>query len=179
MFFDRMDVKGIYYVTNILGDMDDFLEGLTVEDWKNMTAAEWECFLDSTEIEDLVEFIHEMHVVDRKIVYDMFKFMPHEMLEDFKEAPELSHEFSKSELETIGHAVDENVSKKESFMDDEDMEFEFEFERPHNKRGHKNRKNKGRHNGKQGKKEGEHKRGHGPENKTHHNKKDKKNGRKH
>lgn len=177
MFFDRMDVKGIYYVSNILGDMDDFLEGLTVEDWKNMTAAEWECFLDSTEIEDLVEFIHEMHAVDRKIVYDMFKFMPHEMLEDFREAPELSHEFSKSELETIGHAVDENVSKKESFMDDDDME--FEFERPQHKRDHKNRKNKNKHNGKHEKREGEHKRGHGPKNNPNHNKKDKKNGRKH
>ena len=90
MFFDRMDTNGILYVSEQLGDMDDFLEGLTVEDWKNMTVSEWECFLMSEDIEDLVEFIHEMHVVDHKIVFDMFKFMPHEMLEDLKNAPELA-----------------------------------------------------------------------------------------
>ena len=158
IFFDRMDVKGINYTTQFLGDMDDFLEGLTVEDWKNMTGAEWEAFLMSTDIAELVEFIHEMHQVDRKIVYDMFKFMPHEMLEDFREAPELSHEFSKSELETIGHAVDQNVSKKDSFMDEE-------FERlDKNMRRHKDRRG------------GNHGKGHGPKDQSHH--KNKKGGKK-
>jgi len=146
-FFDKMDVKGINFVAAKLGDMDDFLEGLTIEDWKNMTPAEWECFLMSTEIDELVEFIHEMHTVDRKIVYDMFKFMPHDMLEDFRNAPELSSQFSKVELETIGHAVEQNVSKKESLLDEE-----FEQPKP-NKRHHKNRRNhRGKKNGKKGKK---------------------------
>lgn len=118
-FFDRMDVKGINFVSKQLGDMDDFLEGLTVEDWKNMTDAEWEAFLMNTEIEDLVEFIHEMHQVDRKIVYDMFKVMPREMLEDFRDTPELAFEFNESELETIKRAVDQNKSNKNSFYDDQ------------------------------------------------------------
>jgi len=153
-FFDKMDTKGIWYVSEILGDMDDFLEGLTVEDWKNMTAAEWECFLAATEIEDLVEFIHEMAKVDLKIVYDMFKFMPLEMLSDFKEAPELSYEFSPLELETMGHAVDVNVYKTEEPLF-EDAE---EFERPHHKKDHRNRKNKRHHQGKRDERQG-----HGPE----------------
>lgn len=112
MFFDRMDSKGIAYVSNVIGDMDDFLEGLTVEDWKNLTPAEWEAFLDATEIEDLIDFIHEMHEIDRKIVYDMFKFMPKHMIRDLKEAPELSLEFSDAELETIHKGMDQNEWKK-------------------------------------------------------------------
>lgn len=168
MFFDRMDTKGIMHVSKILGDMDEFLEGLTVEDWKNLTAAEWECFLISTEIDEIVEFIHEMHAVDRKIVYDMFKSMPHEMLEDFREAPELSQEFSKIELETISHAVEQNISMKDSLLDDDEME----FERPQHERNHKN--GRGRHGGR-GDRDGhgagkrnhngkrENREGHGPE----------------
>ena len=148
IFFDRMDVKGINFVAKQLGDMDDFLEGLTVEDWKSMTAAEWECFLMSSEIDDLIEFVHEMHKVDRKIVYDMFKFMPADMLEDFREAPELSHEFNRDEMETIGHAVEQNEYRKESLLDDE-ADFE---EMPMKKmKHHKNRKG---HHGKKGGKKG-------------------------
>jgi len=158
IFFDRMDVKGINYVAKQLGDMDDFLEGLTVEDWKNMTPAEWECFLMSTEIEDLVEFIHEMHEVDRKIVYDLFKFMPHEMLEDFRDAPELSHEFNRTEMETISHAVQQNASKKESlFDDDEDFDFDMRENKHHkNRRGNHGKNGKRMPNG-----------GHGPKQHPH------------
>ena len=36
-FFDQMDTKGILYVSEKLGDMDEFLEGLTIEDWKTLT----------------------------------------------------------------------------------------------------------------------------------------------
>ena len=145
IFFDRMDVKGINYVAKQLGDMDDFLEGLTVEDWKNMTPAEWEAFLMSTEIADLVEFIHEMHEVDRKIVYDMFLNMPKDMLEDFREAPELSNEFSKVERETIGHAVKQNRSKKESLLDEDLDDSDMQKRHHKNRKGHRGGK-KGRHN---------------------------------
>jgi len=84
-FFDRMDTKGILYVSEKLGDMDEFLEGLTIEDWKTLTQAEWEAFLSDNSILDLVDFIHEMHKADRKVIEDMFRFMPIEMLEDFKQ----------------------------------------------------------------------------------------------
>mgnify|MGYP007058510766 CR=1 FL=1 len=132
--------------------MDDFLEGLTIEDWKSMTEAEWEAFLMDSEIEELVEFIHEMHSVDRKVVYDMFKFMPHDMLEDFKQAPELSREFSETEMETIKHAVDANVSRKESLMDEP-------VKMNKSKKMHKNRKGKQSQGGKGGHKKGGHKKG--------------------
>lgn len=114
IFFDRLGTEGILYVSSIIGDMDAFLEGLTIDDWTNMTASEWEAFLVSTNMEDLVEFIHDMHAVNPKVVYDMFMYMPTDMLEDFKEAKELSHLFSVDELETIGAGVKRNIATRES-----------------------------------------------------------------
>lgn len=112
IFFDKMDTKGIQYVAGVIGDMDYFLEGLTVEDWKNLTPAEWEAFLIDMEIEDAIEFIHNTFEADRKIVYDMFKNMPKQMIEDLREAPELAEEFSEEELETIRRGIDQNDYKK-------------------------------------------------------------------
>ena len=96
-----MDTKGILYVSEKLGDMDEFLEGLTIEDWKNLTPAEWEAFLTDNSIYELVDFIHEMHKADPKIIEDMFRFMPIEMMQDFKEQKELATEFSKEEMTTM------------------------------------------------------------------------------
>jgi len=76
MFFDDMGANGILYVSELLGDMDAFLEGLTIDDWRHFTPAEWEAFFASSEIEDLVDFVHEMHTVEPKVVYHMFKNMP-------------------------------------------------------------------------------------------------------
>jgi len=115
-FFDRMDTKGILYVSEKLGDMDEFLEGLTIEDWKNLTPAEWEAFLTDNSIYELVDFIHEMHKADPKIIEDMFRFMPIEMMQDFKEQKELATEFSKEEMTTMWRGMKENKGKK-SFFD--------------------------------------------------------------
>lgn len=112
IFFDRMDTKGIMYVSEVIGDMDDFLEGLTIEDWKNLTPAEWDAFLSSTDSEDLIGFVHEMHAIDRRVVYDMFRFMPKQMIKEMREAPRLGLEFSEDELETIRKGMDQNEWKK-------------------------------------------------------------------
>lgn len=132
-FFDEMTLDAILYFSDKLGDMDGFLEGLTVEDWKNLTQAEWEAFLMDAEIEDLVEFIHEMYALDKTIVFDLFRNMPHDMIEDFKNTPELAGEFSFEELEVIKKGVKYNTSTKDSIYDnDEDMDF--------NKRRHGDKK---------------------------------------
>ena len=114
-FFDRMDAEGIMYVSEKLGDMDGFLEGLTIEDWKSLTPAEWEAFLSDNSIYDLLDFIHEMHEADRKIVEDMFKFMPVEMMQDFQQSKELAKEFNKDEMDTILRGIQQNQGKKSVF----------------------------------------------------------------
>lgn len=127
-FFDRMDAKGILYVSDKLGDMDDFLEGLTIEDWKTLTPAEWTAFLTDNNVYDLVDFIHEMHEADRKVIEDMFRFMPAEMLSDFKEAEDLAEEFSKEEMETMWRGMKENKGKKSlfDFMLEDKEDFTFD-----------------------------------------------------
>ena len=122
-FFDQMDLDQILYTSSMLGDMDKFLDGLTEADWKSLTQAEWEATLIDADIEDLVDFIHEMYQVNPYIVYDMFRNMPRDMLDDFRDTPELATEFSFEELETIKKGVDNNITKKDSVYDD-DMDFE-------------------------------------------------------
>jgi len=96
MFFDRMDFKGIMFVSDQIDvDMDDFLDELTLKDWRHFTAAEWEAFLTGQDLDDIVDFIHEMHEEDPKVVEDMFAAMPKEMLDDFRNTPELSYQFTK------------------------------------------------------------------------------------
>jgi len=60
--------------------MDTFLKGLKIDDWRHFTPAEWEAFLADAEIQELIDFIHQMHSVEPKVVYHMFKNMPIEML---------------------------------------------------------------------------------------------------
>lgn len=151
MFFDRMDFKGIMHVVNQLGDMDDFLEGLTLDDWVQMTTPEWEVFLFESEIEDLVEFIHFMHGQNSKIVYKMFANMPEDIFEAFKQAPELAHEFSNEELQTMKKGAEANPHRKDSLFDEEFVIEREEEEHEMYKRRRGGHQKKGK-NGKGGRK---------------------------
>ena len=141
-FFDKMDLKGIMYVIEKLPDMDYFMENMTLDDWRRMTVPEWEAFMLSSDIEELVDFIHDMHRLDRHVIVEMFKHMPQDLLADFRDSPELGHEFSRAELETIRRGVEKNHNKKQSLYD-EDLEFDGEVM----ERKGKNSKGKGKKNG--------------------------------
>jgi len=72
----------------------------------------------------------------------MFKAMPREMLDDFKSSPELSHQFSKEELDTIKKGVHQNDNRKVSLVEEEEVEAVEEHHKDgkKNKKNHKNRK---------------------------------------
>jgi len=65
MFFDQMDLDEIMMISEKIDPfMDTFLEELTLDDWRHMTQSEWDAFFIGQEIDELVEFIHEMHQAD-------------------------------------------------------------------------------------------------------------------
>merc|ERR1719225_1655585 len=90
-----------------------FFDGLDMADIYGFTPAEWNaCYWGFSDTEDLIDFVHEMHAIDRKVVYDMFRFMPKQMIKEMREAPRLGLEFSEDELETIRKGMDQNEWKK-------------------------------------------------------------------
>jgi hypothetical protein len=46
----------------------------------HFTPAEWEGLLAVSDIQGLVNFIHQMHLAEPNVVYEMFKNMPIEMV---------------------------------------------------------------------------------------------------
>lgn len=120
-FFDEMTVDEIMQVCRFIcetfGGVDSYVEGLTVQDWLHMTREEWQAFFVMSDVQYLIEFVHEAHKVEPKIVYHMFKNMPRDMLEDFEHTPELHEEFDKYETETIRRGIRDNHSRDESVFD--------------------------------------------------------------
>lgn len=123
--------------------MDDFLDELTLDYWRHFTAAEWEAFLTGQDLDDIVEFIHEMHEEDPKVVEDMFAAMPKEMLDDFRNTPELSYQFSKFELETIKRGVKQNQSTEKIEESHQDEKKSKKGNKKHGKKNHPGKKHNG------------------------------------
>ena len=161
-FFDEMNAQEIMQVCEKIcqsfGNINGYVEGLTVKDWLHMTRDEWQAFFVMADVDYMIEFVHSSHSVEPKIVYHMFKNMPHDMLEDFEHTPELHEEFDQYETETIRRGIRDNVSRIESVFDITETEAEPEYEPEQTQKRQGGKKHGGKkHGGKKhdGKKHGD------------------------
>ena len=125
------------------------------------------------EIDDMIDFIHAMHAYEPKVIVQMFRWMPWDLHEELRHAPELVGEFSEAELRSIKAGSQLNSQKKESLVDEIEIEEEEEPKKPRRKPGRgkgKGKKGKGRkHHGKRP--NGKRPNGKKPNGKRPHNKK--------